>query len=472
MEMKLKITIAGCGPGSPDLIAPAVRKAVAGAGVLVGAGRLLDLFPESRARKIPVGADVTAVLDQMASCSGESVVVLASGDPGLCSIARPVLDRFGRADCEIIPGISSIQTAFARLGLDWTDAAIVDAHGSDPACPPDGLAGKSKIAVLHGRPGSLRWAADLARTCSGDKRIFLCENLTLDSERIREVAPEDLDRADISTLSIMLLIERELLAAGPAPGEEKASPAARTGKGGRPGGTLYGIGIGPGDPGLITVKGAALIGRCRHIFVPKAGNSSESLALAIAGRYIGKDSGIRELVFPMTEDRNELSACWSEAARSVLGILEKGEDACFLTLGDPLLYSTYIYLLRELRKLSPECAVVTVPGITSVSAAAAISGTAIGEGKGLVTIIPADDLDKLAEALESGGTVAVLKVGKRLPRILDLLEAHGAARRSVFVSRAGLEGQRVETDLEKLRTGGEDTGYLSVILVREKEEPR
>jgi len=138
-------------------------------------------------------------------------------------------------------------------------------------------------------------------------------------------------------------------------------------------GTLYGIGVGPGDPELITVKGANILSRCRHVFVPKARDASDSLALAIAKRYLGSSSEVHELVFPMTSEREELSRRWGESAREIITVLENGVDACFLTLGDPLLYSTYIYLLREVRDRVPDIDVVTVPGVTAFSAAAALS---------------------------------------------------------------------------------------------------
>ncbi len=159
-------------------------------------------------------------------------------------------------------------------------------------------------------------------------------------------------------------------------------------------GTLYGIGVGPGDPELITVKGARILGQCRRVFVPKARTASESVALSIAGRYLKKDSQVQELVFPMTPDRMELSQRWEESAREITAVLETGEDACFLTLGDPLLYSTYIYLLRALRARLPGVEVVTVPGVPAFAAAAALTDFPIGEAKQPVTIVPvADDLE-------------------------------------------------------------------------------
>jgi precorrin-2/cobalt-factor-2 C20-methyltransferase len=231
-------------------------------------------------------------------------------------------------------------------------------------------------------------------------------------------------------------------------------------------GTIYGIGVGPGDPELITLKGAKVLGSCRQVFVPKARGEGDSAALSIAEVYLRADAEIHELVFPMITDREELARRWEESAGKLAAVLQGGEDACFLTLGDPLLYSTYIYLLRALRKILPEARVVTVPGVTAFSAAAALTDFPIGEAKEPVTIIPtADDPQAMEEALDRGGTVVLMKIGKRLGKILDLLEKKELLDQAVFVSRAGQPDQWLETNLRKLRTEGPEAGYLSIILV-------
>ncbi len=235
-------------------------------------------------------------------------------------------------------------------------------------------------------------------------------------------------------------------------------------------GTLYGIGIGPGDPELITLKGARLIGACRHLFVPKARTAAESVALAIARPLVGPGTRIEELLFPMTADKDELAAKWDEAAARVADVLGAGDDACFLTLGDPLLYSTYIYLLRALHKRLPDLRAVTIPGIMAFSAAAALAEFPVGEGREPVTICPAaDDFTAVRRALAAGGTVVLMKIGKRLPELLDLLDTEGLLEASVFVSHATMAGQRIETDLRRLKVDGPEAGYLSIILVHAGE---
>lgn len=231
-------------------------------------------------------------------------------------------------------------------------------------------------------------------------------------------------------------------------------------------GTLYGIGVGPGDPELITLKGARLLSRCAHVFVPKARTKAESVALAIAKEHVSPDARVEELLFPMVTDEEELDRQWQIAAKEVAAVLEQGEDACFLTLGDPMLYSTYAYLLRALQqKLGPVNA-VTVPGVTAFSAAAALTQFPIGTAKLPVIIVPTcDDLEFVRHALSMKGTVVLMKIGKRLGRILDLLQETGTIDRAVFVARAGMADEQIETDLTRLRDKSEEAGYLSVILV-------
>ena len=231
-------------------------------------------------------------------------------------------------------------------------------------------------------------------------------------------------------------------------------------------GIFYGIGVGPGDPELITVKGAKILAQCRHIFVPKTRMEKKSTALAIAKQYLGPKSEIHELVFPMTDDREQLSQHWKEAAGSIAAVIREGDNACFLTLGDPLLYSTYIYLLRVLREQVPGIEVATVPGVTSFNAAAALTEFAVGEGNESIHVVPtADNIDSVRETLSSGGTVILMKVGKRLIEILDLLEEFGLMEQGVFVSRAGMEGEYIEPNLHKLRELESAASYFSTMLI-------
>ncbi|MBI4962780.1 MAG: precorrin-2 C(20)-methyltransferase [Desulfomonile tiedjei] len=231
-------------------------------------------------------------------------------------------------------------------------------------------------------------------------------------------------------------------------------------------GILYGIGIGPGDPELITVKGARLLARCQHVFVPKAPPRDESLALSIAKQHIPGACNVTMIEFPMTKDREKLRTKWEASTQAIASVLRTGEDACYLTLGDTLMYSTYIYMLKGLRTHLPDAKVVTVPGVTAFSAAAALVEFPIGVGQEPVTVVPiSDDLEALERALLLGGTVILMKIGKRFGQVLKLLETSGHIDNAILVSRAGLAGERIETDLRNLAAKAPDEANLSVILV-------
>jgi cobalt-precorrin-7 (C5)-methyltransferase len=209
-----KIVIVGCGPGSPRYLMDAARQAVARAEVLAGSRRLLELFPDHPDLRIVTGTDLDSLLEAIAEqrAVGRNVAVLVSGDPGLFSLAAKVVRRFGRELCEVIPGVSSVQVAFARLGLDWAEARLVSAHGRMPQVTAEELFRHAKIAILAGTAEALRWAAQAAGGLQTSHEAYLCENLTLQDERVRPVTAEELAAADASSLSIILLIRRELVA--------------------------------------------------------------------------------------------------------------------------------------------------------------------------------------------------------------------------------------------------------------------
>ncbi|MFH0822810.1 MAG: precorrin-6y C5,15-methyltransferase (decarboxylating) subunit CbiE [Pseudomonadota bacterium] len=211
--MAREITIVGCGPGSPDYLTPAAVEAVERAEVLVGAKRLLELFPASAAERIFVGADVDGVLTSIdEKARGKPVAVLVTGDPGLFSLAGRVIARFGRETCRVIPGISSVQAAFAELGLDWWDAKIVSAHKELPNDEAvAGLVASEKVAVLGGRADAGPWIAGLVKRMEPGRRIFVLEDITLPNERVYETSCSDLEAGRLAPRSVILIVKAEAL---------------------------------------------------------------------------------------------------------------------------------------------------------------------------------------------------------------------------------------------------------------------
>lgn len=227
-------------------------------------------------------------------------------------------------------------------------------------------------------------------------------------------------------------------------------------------GKLYGIGVGPGDPELMTCKAVRLIGECDVVAVPKGG-TGEQTALAIAAKWI-KNQQILHCDMPMTRDQQVLNACHDQAADDICALLDAGKTVVFLTLGDPAVYSTYWYVHRRVQARGYETQIV--PGVPSFCAVAARLGQALCEGSQMLHIIPASH-NATAEGLALPGNKILMKAGRSILEVRDLLEAEGKGNTAALVERCGMEGERVVRDLREL---DDPTGYFSVILVREEQK--
>lgn len=230
-------------------------------------------------------------------------------------------------------------------------------------------------------------------------------------------------------------------------------------------GTLYGIGVGPGDPDLLTLKAVKVLGRVGHVFAASSSSNDYSLALDIVRRHLPEGIPVHSLDFPMTFDKNRLESAWRANCDTVAARLESGVDVAFLTLGDPMTFSTFIYLLRKIRQRLPEVPVEIVPGITSYQAAAACAGVVLAEAEETLTVISgAKGGRRLSQVLPFSDSVVLMKAYKQFPEILDQIRRSGLQDSVCFVSRCGLDGQVVEKDfgaLEKLKPH-----YLSLLIVK------
>lgn len=229
-------------------------------------------------------------------------------------------------------------------------------------------------------------------------------------------------------------------------------------------GTLYGIGVGPGDPDLITLKAVKVLQGVDVVFAAASTKNEASLALSIAQPHLREGAEIVRLDFPMTRDQAVLDAAWKKNADAVAGLLGQGKSAAFLTLGDPLTYSTFGYLLRTLNGLLAEIPVKVVPGITSYQAAAAHTGRVLVEsGESLAVVSGVAPEAELEAVLGASQAAVILKAYKNMPTIRRVLDRLGLASSSVFVTRLGHEGEQVIQSLDQVP---EKPSYFSLILVR------
>ena len=239
-------------------------------------------------------------------------------------------------------------------------------------------------------------------------------------------------------------------------------------------GTLYGIGVGPGDPDLIPVKAVDILKNVDVIFAASSSKNSHSRAVNIARPYIPDSTRLHMLPFPMCKDKAEKAAAWKRHARSILSVLKDGLDAAFLTLGDPLTYATYGYILKSMQALAPDVRMVTVPGISSFQAAAARVNIPLVEGNESLTVVSGVEGGGCIRKLAAGGdNLVIMKAYKNVADITAALVESGRLDTSVGIVNCCLEDEEIIRDLRELSNN--PPGYWTLILSKknghEKTQP-
>ncbi|HML37196.1 MAG TPA: precorrin-2 C(20)-methyltransferase [Bacillota bacterium] len=228
-------------------------------------------------------------------------------------------------------------------------------------------------------------------------------------------------------------------------------------------GKLYGLGVGPGDPELMTLKAARLIRECQVVAIPASGRDTNT-AFKIAEGAVPEisEKELLEVPMPMTRDESKLKESHDRGADAVIAVLEKGLDVVFLTLGDPSIYSTYIYVHDRVAARGYE--VEIVPGVPSFCAVAARLNEGLTEASEALHIIPAS-YEGIEEALLLKGTRVLMKSGKSIGRVKRILEDMENPPEVKMVERCGMPGERIFRRLADL---DEEAGYFSILVVKDK----
>jgi precorrin-2/cobalt-factor-2 C20-methyltransferase len=231
-------------------------------------------------------------------------------------------------------------------------------------------------------------------------------------------------------------------------------------------GRLYGVGVGPGDPELLTLRAYHLLSRIPVIFVPLKDEKSSSYARSVIKSLVKKSDGkVIGVVLPMLRDKEKLADYWLKAADNIWQYLKKGEDCAFVNIGDPLLYGTFIHILETLQKSHPEIEVEVIPGISSISAAAARAVVPLASNDERIAIISGNREDKvIRETLENFDTVVFMKMNKVFDRLLIILEELNLIEKCVYVRRCTTQDEEIIRDISKLK--GEKVDYFSLLIVR------
>ncbi|MEK3854167.1 precorrin-2 C(20)-methyltransferase [Cytobacillus sp. FSL H8-0458] len=230
-------------------------------------------------------------------------------------------------------------------------------------------------------------------------------------------------------------------------------------------GTLYGLGVGPGDPELITVKAFRKLQESPVIAYPKKLRGSKSYAHRIVDMYINpEEKEMLGLVFPMTKDEETLRAEWTKSAETIYGFLSQGKDVAFVTEGDPMLFSTFIHLMKLMQTMHPDVPIETVAGISSFNGSVNRLGIALADGDDHVAMIPAtENMKEMRRVIETHDAIVFIKVAKVLDDMLNLLEEMDLLDKTHVVTKVTSD-EEVIWNVHELR--GAELNYLSCMVVR------
>jgi len=235
---------------------------------------------------------------------------------------------------------------------------------------------------------------------------------------------------------------------------------------------LIAVGCGPGDPDLLTVKAVKAIQNADIIMCPTSKEGKPSIALSVISPILDKTKNqeIVNLVFPMTKDKETLESTWEKNSKILAEGVLAGKNVVYITIGDPYLYSTWIYLHREISKNYPEIKITVIPGIVSMFTFASKVGISLAEGAEKFSVIPSCyDLSQVKEIAKNSDTMVFLKDGRYFDQVIELLKESGFSDDSIFAIGQDLD---TENEIVKKLTLGEVTKdtltskYFSILVVK------
>jgi precorrin-2/cobalt-factor-2 C20-methyltransferase len=231
---------------------------------------------------------------------------------------------------------------------------------------------------------------------------------------------------------------------------------------------FYGVGLGPGDPELLTRKAERILREVDWIFLPGESARQTSFAGSILAALDLPARKFRTVALCMTHEPKVNEDNYHRAAEQIVGELRQGKSVAWATEGDPLFYSTFLHLRQRIVTQAPEVRIEIVPGVTSIQAASARAGVAMALRDEQVAVLPATyGIEQLPELLAQFATIFLLKVHLALDRLLDLLDNLEVPVKAWYLEHVGTPRERVVVDLKSLR--GQALPYFSLVILKRGE---
>ncbi|WZL71774.1 precorrin-2 C(20)-methyltransferase [Clostridiaceae bacterium 35-E11] len=230
-------------------------------------------------------------------------------------------------------------------------------------------------------------------------------------------------------------------------------------------GKFFGLGVGPGDPELVTIKAINRLKEVDVVIAPETAAGKGSVAYDIVRTYIEDEKKVKFQIFPMTYDTKILDESWDKNMKEILALLHEGKDVAFITLGDPMVYSTYGYVMQRITSQGIE--VETIPGIPSFCAAASRLGIPLSEANETIAIIPAAyTCEKFDEILDVADNIVLMKPSRGFKNTVEKLEQHDLIKDTVLISKCGHVEEKISYDIASLKD--EKIDYLSMLIAKKR----
>jgi precorrin-2/cobalt-factor-2 C20-methyltransferase len=225
-------------------------------------------------------------------------------------------------------------------------------------------------------------------------------------------------------------------------------------------GKLFGIGVGPGDAELLTIKADKILRKVDVICCPRSAESKSSLALSIVQPVLNERKNDYEIIdplFPMIEDKSTLKAYWDKAAEIITKKLDQGDDVAFITLGDPSIYSTFSYIAKRLFEFNYDIEII--PGITSFTGCSAAAGIPLAEKDEIIVIVPKVD-ERLDRIMEYGDTFIIMKTSRHSENLEEIVNKDQRDKSIISIQNCSMQDENIFEGFPK------DKKYLSTTIVK------